>query len=207
MSIANWKSFVAIALTGIVLAASSPAFAQVPTAESTLARRPDGSVRISVKVTGPGVQDVHLCIARTKDTETERSTMNGDPLARNWTNPAGVAGSGVPALPANWNYTYMQVPDPAKPTENNWCHIWTNPGAALPGGGHTFVVDYLGGKDVKQSRAPNVKLTKNGRPAYAAADVINGPAGDDGRKGERGFMPVAVYPSRLQINPPGRERI
>jgi hypothetical protein len=195
-----WKTLIFVGSLGATLAfAQTQSFAQQ--AQSRLTRNPDGSVRISVVVTGPGVQDVHLCVARTKDSATEHTTMNGDAVGRNWSNPAGAAGSGVPALPPGWGHQYMQVPDPAKPTESNWCHVWNNPAAALPGAGHTFVVDYSGGKDVKASKAPNVMLTKNGRPAYAAADVINGEGAAGSKKGEKGFMPVAVYPARLSLIP------
>jgi hypothetical protein len=163
----------------VVVLALFSASAQAQTAAASLSRNADGTVRISIKAAGGGIQDVHLCVARTKETEKEQTTVAGDPLQAHYTDTA--AAGTTPALPGGWSYNYKQVPDPKKPGESTWCIIWNNPNAALPGAGFTFVVDYSGGKDVKQTSNPNIILTKNGQPNYAPADVL---------KSENGPMPV-----------------
>jgi hypothetical protein len=150
--------------------------AQAQTAATSLSRNANGTVRISVKVAGGGIQDVHLCVARTKDTEKEQTTLLGDPLQAHYTDATA-------ALPMGWKYNYQQVPDPKKPNESTWCVSWSNPDAALAGAGFTFAVDYTGGKDVKQAANPNLFLTKNGRVNYGPDDLI---------KSETGAMPVPV---------------
>jgi hypothetical protein len=169
---------------------AAPALAQK--AKTTTSRNEDGSVRIAVEVSGAGVQDVHLCVARTKHTDTEETTMAGDPLQKDYSNPAGQ--NGVPALPNGWSYNFVEEPDPAKPGESLWCIVWNNPAAALPGAAPTtFVVDYSGGKDVKMSGKENLFLTSNGQINYAPKDVINGAGAVPNKKGERGHMPIKVF--------------
>jgi hypothetical protein len=68
----TWATAVCIGFAFINTSANAQA------AATSLTRNEDGTVRISVKVTGAGIQDVHLCVARTKDTETEQSTITGE---------------------------------------------------------------------------------------------------------------------------------
>src|SRR5262249_45103079 len=125
------------------------------TASTSTGRNEDGSIRISVAVTGAGIQDVHLCVAKTKHTETKEATSEGDPLRKNYANPAGAS---TPALPAGWTYEFVEEPIPGKEGESRWCIVWRNANAALPAAGFTFVVDYSGSKDVAISKNANVYL-------------------------------------------------
>ena len=191
-----------LALASAVLVLTLPG-AVAQSATTTTARNADGSTRISIRVNpGTGVQDVHLCVARTKHTATEESTLAGDPLNKNYSNPAGAAG-GTAALPGGWTYrgvveTQEPAPAgaPAGETTSLWCVTWNNPAAALPAAGFTFAVDYSGGKgDVKKSGKENVFLTSHGAVGLNPADVINGPAGGagGGKKGEKGHMPTVAF--------------
>lgn len=193
-------------LVGVMVALTplhESAFAQPATATTTSGRNPDGSTRISIAVNPGGqlVKDVHLCVARTKHTPTKETTLAGDPLNRNYSNPAGAAG---------WTYQgVVETQEPAAPgaaageTTSKWCVTWTNPGAGL-GAPSTFAVDYSGGKgDVDKSAKENLFLTNGGTNTFAPNQVVNGPGAAGGKKGEKGHMPVPAFTtSAPSLTPP-----